>query len=98
MLFRSPGCIAVTYPVQEKEALQAIAAACIREKADLVAPEAEDIHLRRGLICINKCGADRSFSISGQKTLSIMWVYLEQDSGRKDGWNEGISGKKFEGS
>ena len=50
------------------------------------------------LICINKCGADRSFSISGQKTLSIMWVYLEQDSGRKDGWNEGISGKKFEGS
>ena len=30
-----PGCITVTYPVQEKEALQVIAAACIREKADL---------------------------------------------------------------
>ena len=49
-----PGCIAVTYPVQEKEALQAIAAACIREKADLVAPEAEDIHLRRGGLFENR--------------------------------------------
>ena len=49
-----PGCIAVTYPVQEKEALQAIAAACIREKADLVAPEAEDIHLRRGDLFENR--------------------------------------------
>ena len=49
-----PGCIAVTYPVQEKEALQAIAAACIREKADLVAPEAEDIHLRRGGLLENR--------------------------------------------
>lgn len=48
------GCIAVTYPVQEKEALQAIAAACIREKADLVAPEAEDIHLRRGGLFENR--------------------------------------------
>ena len=43
-----PGCTVVTYPVQEKEALQAIAAACIRQKADLVAPEAEDIHLQKG--------------------------------------------------
>ena len=49
-----PGCIAVTYPVQEKEALQAIAAACIREKADLVAPEAEDVHLRRGGLFENR--------------------------------------------
>ena len=49
-----PGCIAVTYPVQEKGALQAIAAACIREKADLVAPEAEDIHLRRGGLFENR--------------------------------------------
>lgn len=49
-----PGCIAVTYPVQEKEALQAIVAACIREKADLVAPEAEDIHLRRGGLFENR--------------------------------------------
>lgn len=49
-----PGCIAVTYPVQEKEALQAIAAACIREKADLVVPEAEDIHLRRGGLFENR--------------------------------------------
>ncbi len=49
-----PGCIAVTYPVQEKEALQAIAAACIREKANLVAPEAEDIHLRRGGLFENR--------------------------------------------
>lgn len=49
-----PGCIAVTYPVQEKEALQVIAAACIREKADLVAPEAEDIHLRRGGLFENR--------------------------------------------
>lgn len=49
-----PGCVAVTYPVQEKEALQAIAAACIREKADLVAPEAEDIHLRRGGLFENR--------------------------------------------
>lgn len=49
-----PGCIAVTYPVQEKEALQAIAAACIREKADLVAPEAEDIHLRWGGLFENR--------------------------------------------
>lgn len=49
-----PDCIAVTYPVQEKEALQAIAAACIREKADLVAPEAEDIHLRRGGLFENR--------------------------------------------
>ena len=51
-----PGCIAVTYPVQEKGALQAIAAACIREKADLVAPEAEDIHLRRGGLFENRLG------------------------------------------
>ncbi|MDY5007068.1 bifunctional folylpolyglutamate synthase/dihydrofolate synthase [Candidatus Allofournierella merdipullorum] len=49
-----PGCIAVTYPVQEKGALQAIAAACIREKADLAAPEAEDIHLRRGGLFENR--------------------------------------------
>ena len=49
-----PGCIAVTYPVQEKEALQAIAAACIREKADLVAPAAEDIHLCRGGLFENR--------------------------------------------
>ena len=49
-----PGCITVTYPVQEKEALQVIAAACIREKADLVAPEAEDIHLRQGGLFENR--------------------------------------------
>ena len=49
-----PGCTVVTYPVQEKEALQAIAAACIREKADLVAPEAEDVHLRRGGLFENR--------------------------------------------
>lgn len=38
-----PGCAVVTYPVQEKEALQAIAAECIKKKADLVAPAPEDL-------------------------------------------------------
>ena len=63
-----PGCIAVTYPVQEKEALQAIAAACIREKADLVAPEAEDIHLRRGGLFENRMeygGYEVNFALPG---------------------------------
>lgn len=49
-----PGCTVVTYPVQEKGALQAIAAACIRQKADLIAPEAEDIHLHRGGLFENR--------------------------------------------
>ena len=37
-----PGCTVVTYPVQEKEALQVIAAECIKKKADLIAPAPED--------------------------------------------------------
>lgn len=49
-----PGCVAVTYPVQEKAALQAIVAACIRQKADLTAPEAEDIHLLQGGLFENR--------------------------------------------
>lgn len=38
-----PGCTAVTYPVQEQDALQVIAAECIKKKADLRSPSAEDI-------------------------------------------------------
>lgn len=38
-----PGCTTVTYPVQEKSALQVIAAECIRQKANLIAPEPEDL-------------------------------------------------------
>lgn len=43
-----PGCTAVTYPVQEQEALQVIAAQCIKQKVDLIAPAAEDITFLKG--------------------------------------------------
>lgn len=38
-----PGCTAVTYPVQDKQALQVIAAACIRQRVNLIAPSPDDI-------------------------------------------------------
>ena len=54
-----PGCTVVTYPVQEQAALQAVTAECIRQKAELVIPAAEDIALRR-------CGAfENAFEYGG---------------------------------
>ena len=38
-----PNCTVITYPVQEQEALQVLVAECIKQKADMVQPSADDI-------------------------------------------------------
>ena len=40
-----PGCTVVCYPLQDPQAQQAIVAECIRQKAELVQPQPEDIGL-----------------------------------------------------
>ena len=40
-----PGCTVVCYPLQAPEAQQAIVAECIRQKAELVQPQPEDLNL-----------------------------------------------------
>lgn len=43
-----PGCTVVTFPVQDQPALQVIAAECIKKKADLIQPAAEDLLIVTG--------------------------------------------------
>lgn len=43
-----PGCVAVSFPAQDPEAFQVIAAECIKQKADLVQPDAADLLLEPG--------------------------------------------------
>lgn len=40
-----PGCTVVCYPLQDPEAQKAIVAECIRQKAELVQPQPEDLNL-----------------------------------------------------
>lgn len=40
-----PGCTVVCYPLQDSQAQQAIVAECIRQKAELVQPQPEDLNL-----------------------------------------------------